>query len=272
MPGTDQNTEETARVAMQEIIDDHYNTLTENEEARGASEPAGGNASSKKSILPKRPKTGRIPPPSANTVGTFTSFPPRRSDEPDAPAGRVAPPRTLKNRALAEWESVLPGSTQTEEIAIEDSDLVEIDSLDEVGERVEEWVEHAERESSQELIRMAERLDGVDPRFVRAAHALETKKRSEEVQAELQGKSEDSEGIDPKFLRAAAKTGDRAKADGRGTGNAVDDALFDGDIELEAPEEDEDDWRERLEQSNSIEIVSFLPAPVAEDPDDILDE
>jgi hypothetical protein len=188
----------------------------------------------------------------------------------DPPIGRPTPPSDQSYRAIAERALVENGATQTDEIAIDESDLIEIDTMNEVGERAEQSAERAERESSQELIRMAERLDGVDPRFVRAAHALETDKRTKGVQKDSHGQSEDVEDIDPKLLRAAAKAKDGATADG--SGNTADDLLFDEDIDPDVEEKDEDDWRERLEQSNSNDIISFLPLPIAEDPDDILEE
>ncbi len=255
---------------MQEIIDDHYQALTKEEKVAGKSEPSTVKNPSTNSILPKRPQTGRIPLHGGNTQGTFTSFPPGRPVEDDLPRGRPTPPSDQSYRALAERAAAEAGTPWADEMQINESDLIELDAFPEVGDRAGGWVEKAERESSKELFRMAERLDGVDPRLVRAAHALETDKRSKEARAVSHGSAESLADINPKFLRAAGKAEKKASTDGWGVGKGDYDALFAGDMEPEVHEEDEDDWRERLEQSNSTEIISFLPEPVAEDPDDIL--
>lgn len=105
----------------------------------------------------------------------------------------------------------------------------------------------AEKESAEELLKRAEKLDGVDPRFVRAAHTLESSKRgsrSKKAAEILKQRSENLEGIDPRYLRAAARLAENE------VDAAQSDALYD--------DADSESWRDELEGYRNSEMVSFL--------------
>ena len=95
----------------------------------------------------------------------------------------------------------------TQKIEVDMIEEVETGSLGEVANRLEKRATDAERESAEELLRRARRLDGVDPRLVRAAHSLESDRRgarSRQAAQILRQRAENLDGVDPRFLRAAA--------------------------------------------------------------------
>jgi serine/threonine protein kinase len=129
--------------------------------------------------------------------------------------------------------------------------------------KLEAQAEAGVRSSTEELIRRAERLDGVDPRLVRAAHTLEAEKRggrSAKAAEVLKQRTEHLDGIDPRLLRAAARL-EEAKI------NEVPEPAKpeDGGDAGEAG----DDWRERLSQTDEDSVISFLASPVVEPTEEV---
>lgn len=130
--------------------------------------------------------------------------------------------------------------------------------------RLERQAKEAEKDTVNELLRHAERLDGVDPRLVRAAHELETKRRSTESRkaAEiLRERAADLDGIDPRLLRAAARL-QQSK-----TSDAASDPKRTRRKEKQTQEREEspeDDWRERMGSLSGDTAVSFLDSTPTE--------
>jgi hypothetical protein len=124
--------------------------------------------------------------------------------------------------------------------------------------KLEAQAEAAVRSSTEELIRRAERLDGVDPRFVRAAHKLESEKRgarSAKAAEVLKQRTERLDGIDPRLLRAAAR---------------LEEAKVHDVPEPEKPDEAVgDDWRARLAEANEDSVISFLASPVVQPTEEV---
>jgi len=123
--------------------------------------------------------------------------------------------------------------------------------------KLEAQAEAAVRSSTEELIRRAERLDGVDPRLVRAAHTLEAEKRgarSGKAAEVLKQRTEHLDGIDPRLLRAAAR---------------LEEAKINEVPEPAKPEDVGDDWRERISEANEDSVISFLASPVVEPTEEV---
>jgi hypothetical protein len=133
--------------------------------------------------------------------------------------------------------------------------LDENKTTEEAAHVLEKQAAEAERQSADELIRRAGRLDGVDPRLVRAAHTLDSEKRrtkSMKAAELLRDKSENLEGIDPRLLRAAAKLEEAKVHDpSRGAiGKGADSA------------------NEQSKPSDSV--ISFLSPPTTKHSSDVL--
>lgn len=216
--------------------------------------------------------------------------PGRRDSLPPQPAARVAPPpksiradapvaddddTSVKRSPVGELASVRDRREVTQELEIdllgdaveparnpEGTQEIDLGMIEgqvapdavHAASKLEAQAEAALRSSTEELIRRAGRLDGVDPRFVRAAHALESEKRgarSAKAADLLKQRTEHLDGIDPRLLRAAARL-EEAKIN-----------------ELPEPEKPGDgvegeDWRERLEAAKEDSVISFLAPPVVE--------
>jgi len=133
--------------------------------------------------------------------------------------------------------------------------------------RLEQQAEDAEKETVDDLLRHAERLDGVDPRLVRAAHELETKRRSDKSKqaAEiLRKRAADLDGIDPRLLRAAARL-QQSKED-TGTHEKPSDLPQEKAPEPEEDKKNDDNWRERMGNLADDTAVSFLDSSRSKKP------
>lgn len=214
-------------------------------------------------IAPKRPSPRKsIPPPSARFAP-----PPSRERVDDPVLFEEDEPTNIELASAVSMES-RPRREVTQEIDMDEIEAVsqgagrrevtqEIDAS--MLQMEESSYDRAVARSTEELIRRAEGLDGVDPRFVRAAHRLEVEKLDTKPSKEAQPPREeprDLDGINPRFLRAAAKL-EKAK---------VKDVPITGLHEVERlkeeAEKDQDDWRERMENLKEDSVISFIAPPV----------
>jgi serine/threonine protein kinase len=166
-----------------------------------------------------------------------------------------------------EIESVESASARRE--VTQEIDLEMIESMEEGAGRaagkLDEQAEVAERESADELIRRARRLDGVDPRFIRAAHTLESDRRggrSKQAAELLRQRASDLDGVNPRFLRAAARL-EEARV------SQVSDFVVESEEDNKKAKEKEEDWRAQLEESTSGSVISFLAPPTIEKSADV---
>jgi hypothetical protein len=137
---------------------------------------------------------------------------------------------------------------------------VEHSSMKDAVDKLSAEASAAEDATAEELLRRAEKLDGVDPRFVRAAHSLEADRRgarSRRAAEILKEKATELDGIDPRFLRAAARL-EEAKVHDTSSVVKVDE------VEGKEKAESEDDWRARMEEAAEDSVISFLAPPVVE--------
>jgi len=227
-------------------------------------------------IAPKRPEPRKsVPPPPARVVAP----PPRkiRADEPilfdedeptsvgraSAARGSERPRREVTQEIdMEEIEAVSPASSRREVTQEVDASMIQFEdrsSMREALSKLERQAADAERASTEELFRHAQRLDGVDPRFVRAAHKLEAEKRGSRSKAAaeaLREKADRLDGIDPRLLRAAARL-EEAR---------VNDVPVTGVHEVEKLRAEDqgggDDWRERMEAMKEDSVISFIAPPV----------
>jgi len=195
----------------------------------------------------------------------------RRMPAPPVPSKVIRPPAPVPARVE---DPVVPDREGTQEIDLDElsgvrevTQTVSLDDLEEqepstvneAVDRLRQSEQSAAEMSTQELLRHSARLDGVNPRFVRAAFALETEKKSgisKDGIARVQQFGEQLDGIDPRFIRAAARL-ENAKL---------------GVVPVSDVEEpgETDDWRSRISQETGGKedsVVSFLsPSPsVTED-------
>jgi serine/threonine protein kinase len=224
-------------------------------------------------ITPKRPtRRESLPPQPAHFA------PPPRAGRADAPpaygddedtsvkpsplAGRSQDPARPEVTQEIDLDA-LDAEAQRSREGTQEIDLAMIegqagqDAVDAAG-KLEAQAEAAVRSSTEELIRRAERLDGVDPRLVRAAHTLEAEKRgarSAKAAEVLKHRTEHLDGIDPRLLRAAARL-EEAKI------NEVPEPV-------EKPEDAGEDWRDRLSETNEDSVISFLASPVVEPTEEV---
>ena len=154
-------------------------------------------------------------------------------------------------------EEIQPRREVTQEI---DASMIQTEDASTLEDAVANLVSRtrqAERESTEELVKHADRLEGVNPRFVRAAHKLEVEKRggdSRRVDEVLRERATDLDGINPRFLRAAAKL-ENAKI------SEVPITGLHEMKEIEAETSDED-WRKRIGTSKEDSVISFVVPPV----------
>lgn len=162
------------------------------------------------SVIPAPPRPSVIEPPKVSAI----SVPPRPSV---SPTDVQKPTKELSDAMLFPKPSTLPDTNDT---------------------------------ATQELLRKSDALNDVNPRFVRAAHALESQK--------IPPAPEDRSGlkdINPRFIRAA-KTLRTTPLHTQQNENPAP---------LQAPDvRNNDDWRNRISQetsTNEESIVSFLAPP-----------
>ncbi|MDD5308999.1 MAG: protein kinase [Deltaproteobacteria bacterium] len=230
-------------------------------------------------IAPKRPESPVMEPRPARMTPAPTS---RRADEPlqqteeeptSAGVHRAAPRSSVpkKRREVTQeidieaLEAVAevrrpPRREVTEQIDLDMIESVERISTNAAVAKLERTAADAERSSAEELIRRARALDGVDPRLVRAAHALESDRRggrSKQAAELLRQRADELEGIDPRLLRAAARLEE-----------ARISSVPPTDEDHTELQDEDDDWRERLGQAEEQQVISFLAPPmVKRDPD-----
>jgi hypothetical protein len=191
-------------------------------------------------------------------------------------ARRVSAPEVQRREVtqeidLDEVETVSDGAPRrevTQEVDVGMIESVEHSSMKEAVDKLEAQASAAETASAEELLRRAKGLDGVDPRFVRAAHTLEadrlgaSSRRAAEV---LKGRSAELEGIDPRLLRAAARL---EEAQINEVSSVPPDPIEEPVVAAEE-EEGEDDWRERLAKTAEDSVISFIAPPVVERPSEV---
>ncbi|MCP4676130.1 MAG: protein kinase [Deltaproteobacteria bacterium] len=224
-------------------------------------------------IEPRRPS-----PPSRDTRPPSYVPPPSvsRADDPIL-SDRDATPRGMPEArkeptqeiALSELEAVEESPERREVTQEIELDMIEEEvgtrSPDEIANRLEKQAANAERESAEELLRRARRLDGVDPRLVRAAHSLESDRRgarSRQAAQILRQRAESLDGIDPRFLRAAARL-EETKVSGVEESEEIDK---EGSAASELPD---DEWQDRIEPAGEEDVISFLAPPVIDRPADV---
>ncbi len=216
-------------------------------------------------------------PPSRDTRPP--SYVPRptvsRADDP-VPSDGDANPRGIPGArrdptqeiAMSELEAIDESRGRrevTQEIEIEMIEEIETGSPDDIANRLEKRATNAERESAEELLRRAQRLDGVDPRLVRAAHSLESDRRgarSRQAAQILRKRAESLDGIDPRFLRAAARL-EETKVSG------VEDPEEADKEDSEASVLPDDEWKNRVESTDKEDVISFLAPPTRDRPADV---
>ncbi len=241
--------------------------------------------------LPERPvEPVRPSRPSRDTRPPSYVSPPvaQKADDPTA-AAQEATPRGAPAKRSPVAPASAPRGNGTLEIQMSELEMVEerqerrevtqeidLEMIEEVNDnrpndpsviaaKLERQAEDAERDSANELLRRSRRLEGVDPRLVRAAHSLESDRRgarSRQAAQLLRNRAENLDGIDPRLLRAAAR---------------LEEAKIGGEPEAEEKKEEpekpvqtgEEEWREDIERTASDSVISFLSPPVVEQPADV---
>ncbi len=166
--------------------------------------------------------------------------------------------------ALEAVESHGGPSEHTQEIEAEMIEQVERVSAREAVSALEKQARNADRLSTEELVRRAEKLEGVDPRFVRAAARLESDRRggrSRKAAELLKEQQQSVEGIDPRLLRAAARL-EEARI-----GEITSVTTYPDDPKIR--KESEEDWRKRMETSSDDSVISFIAPPIVEEPSQV---
>lgn len=189
------------------------------------------------------------------------------SIEPGGLFSQDQPPRreVTQEIDMEEIEAVSQVSPRREVTQEIDASMLqdqENNSLNNALSKLESQASLAEARSTEELIRRADRLEGVDPRFVRAAHRLESEKRgsrSRQAAEVLRSKTDNLDGIDPRFLRAAARLEQARVSDVPITG------LHDMEKLRREADENNEDWRDRMEALKEDSVISFIAPPVMTD-------
>jgi len=231
-----------------------------------------GAAVEKEAIAPRRPasmKRDSVPPPPAPAPPPAA----RRADRPDEEDTaverlgrmRLGPPREVTQEidldALESMEEDGSRREVTQEVDLEMIQAIDSSSMGEALSKLERQAKLAERASSEELIQRAHALDGVDPRFVRAAHSLESDRRgarSKQAAEMLKERADDLDGIDPRLLRAAARL-----EEARISRVPTDDEIARQEY-LGNSEEEEADWRDKVTPHSEDSVISFLAPPVVD--------
>jgi serine/threonine-protein kinase len=218
-------------------------------------------------IAPRRPQPLRrdsIPP---SVFGGERAAPPQAAVRADSLQHRAGPPPEVTQEIdLDALESSTGVSRRevTQEIDARMIESVDQASLQSAVSKLEAEAIQAQRASTEELIKHAGRLDGVDPRFVRAAHTNEADRRGAHARkaAEIiRERGEELDGIDPRLLRAAARLAEAQISEITNVG-----------ARPEAPEEREDaddDWRERMAAQAEASVISFIAPPVTDRPHEV---
>jgi len=224
-------------------------------------------------IEPRRPSPlarDTVPPPPLKPLAPPPSvaradLPRLASDDEDTAVRRYTQPRRevtqeIELDQVETVEEIQPRREVTQEVDLEMIESVTHSSMKDAVDKLEAQAFAAEEASAEELLRHAEKLDGVDPRFVRAAHSLEADRRgarSRRAAEILKERAADLDGIDPRFLRAAARL-EEAKVHDTSSVIKVEE------VEGREKAEGDDDWRERMAASAEDSVISFLAPPVFE--------
>jgi len=228
--------------------------------------PAMPAAPAQRTIAPRRPQPLRrdsIPP---SVFGGERTPPPgfRRADSYRGPLER-APDVTQE----IDLDSLEPASGPqrrdvTQEIDARMIQSVEQATLDSAVAKLEAEAARAEQASTEELIKHAARLEGVDPRFVRAAYAIESGRRggkARKAAERIRERGAELEGIDPRLLRAAARLEEAQISE-----------ITNVTRRPEEPADDDpasDDWRERMAAEGEASVISFIAPPVTDRPHEV---
>ena len=226
-------------------------------------------------IVPKRPSPREsVPPPSparraAPPKVDRLNMPVNVDDDEStsvgkrssAPPDRIAPSREVTQEididAIEAMEEVQQRREVTQEIDASMLQMEEASTMEDAVANLVSRTRQAERESTEELVKHADRLEGVNPRFVRAAHKLEVEKRGGDSREAVEVRKEpaaDAEGINPRFLRAAAKLEDAKISEVPITGLH--------EVEKIESETSDEDWRKRIGTSKEDSVISFIVPPV----------
>ncbi|HUT79122.1 MAG TPA: hypothetical protein VM285_15595, partial [Polyangia bacterium] len=218
-------------------------------------------------IAPRRPQPLRrdsIPP---SVFGGERAAPPPAAERADSLRHRAGPPPEVTQEIDLDALEPTTGVSRrevTQEIDARMIESVDRASLQSALSKLEAEAMQAERASTEELIKHAGRLDGVDPRFVRAAHSNEADRRGGHAKkaAELiKERGEELDGIDPRLLRAAARLAEAQISEITNVG-----------ARPEPPDEREDpddDWRERIAAQAEASVISFIAPPVTDRPHEV---
>jgi serine/threonine protein kinase len=280
-------TESTVQVSMEDVIRDHVHGEPERKIpwARIApiqeDDPDHTPVPGRMLITPKRPARRDSLPPQPPPQSARVAPPPKgaRADAPlpqdedgetsvkKAPVARGGRQERVRREVTQEID--LDALSEGAEETVEGTQEIDIGMIEgqiarnavDAATKLEAQAEDALRSSTEELIRRAGRLDGVDPRFVRAAHTLESEKRgarSAKAAEVLKQRTERLDDIDPRLLRAAAR---------------LEEAKVHDVPEPEKPEvvdgNEDEDWRERISQTNEDSVISFLASPVVQPTEEV---
>ena len=223
-------------------------------------------------IVPKRPSPRKTMPPPAPTRRAAPpkieriNMPVDIDDDESTSVGKRSSSSPAPSREVTQeididlieaMEEIPPRREVTQEIDASMIQMEEASTLEDAVAKLVSQTRQAERESTEELVKHAERLEGVNPRFVRAAHKLEVEKRggdSKRAVEVLRERADDIDGINPRFLRAAAKLEDAKISEVPITGLH--------DVEKLQAETSDEDWRQRIGTSKEDSVISFIVPPV----------
>ncbi len=224
---------------------------------------------SQPAIAPRRPQPLRrdsIPP---SVFGGERAAQPPVAVRADAPGrGFRSPPEVTQEIDLEALEPATGANRRevTQEIDTRMIEPVDQASLQSAVAKLEAEAIFAERASTEELIKHAGRLDGVDPRFVRAAHANEAERRgghAKKAAEIIKEHGEALDGIDPRLLRAAARLEEAQISEITNVGPRPEP-----ESRIEASET-EDDWRARMAAQADDSVISFIAPPVTDRPHEV---
>ncbi|MBW2276384.1 MAG: protein kinase [Deltaproteobacteria bacterium] len=211
--------------------------------------------------VPPPPLERLAPPPTAERVDSL----PIAADDEDTAVRRYVTQRRevtqeIELDQVETVEEIQPRREVTQEVDMGMIESVEHSSMKDAVDKLVAQASAAEDATAEDLLRHAEKLDGVDPRFVRAAHSLEADRRgasSRRAAEMLQEKATKLDGIDPRFLRAAARL-EEAKIHDTSSVVKVEE------VQGKEKEEKGEEWRERMEANAEDSVISFLAPPVVE--------
>ncbi|NLN61709.1 MAG: protein kinase [Myxococcales bacterium] len=278
----------TQQVRMDEIISQHQRSKSEQRRPAppkptsvpappkptsvpALPKPASVPAPPKPASVPAPPKPASVPAPSRTQRKTLNPVIPPPPKRPEPAVRRAILPPLTDGPQKAVLDGAAAGVLQLPDDELRDmlpidelSGLIEISdapqptTTENAAAQLEQRASTALDTSTGELLKRARDLDGIDPRFIRAAHKLETERISQEAQqsaALIRDNAKNLDGINPRFIRAAAKLEQARIADVATTPSKAP-----------SPEASEsaDDWRDRIASETSASpdsVISFLAPP-----------